>query len=140
MKPYVKIDLSEGSAAKAKHKNDKVSKPANIKKGELKPDWAGEVVSVAIEKNQRYIEVEVWDDDIGSDDLVGEAQIQLDKIRNGTVKKGTFELFYPKGKTKASGGKINLEFVWIPATGATIDGKPKGDTGRHGDGIGNDKG
>ena len=75
MKPYVKIDLSEGSAVKAKHKNDKVSKPANIKKGELKPDWAGEVVSVAIEKNQKYIEVEVWDDDLGSDDLVGEAQI-----------------------------------------------------------------
>ena len=139
MKPYVKIELSEGAANKEKKKNDKVSKAANVKKGELKPDWGGEVVSCSIPKTQNYIEVEVWDDDMTSDDLVGEARIMLADIRSGKMKKGAFELFYELKKKKTSGGKINLEFVWIPATATTADGKPVGDKGRHGDGVGTDK-
>ena len=109
MKPFVRVDLNED---KKEGTNMKESDLANTDNGEEKPNWGGAVIQLTTHK-ESYLRLGVWDKDAVDNDLIGETTIQLDKIKDGSLTKGEFEIKFDNG-TK-SGGKINLEFSWMLA-------------------------
>ena len=77
MAPYVKLDIG------GRFKETKVG---NIKKGEMNPNWDGQIVSLAVH-SENSMTLQIWDDDKMDDDLIGECEIDLTQIKTGVVKK-----------------------------------------------------
>jgi hypothetical protein len=59
------------------------------------------------------IQLSVWDDDLGKDDLIGTAEIKISSLCIGSGSDEWFKLFF-KGK---EAGVIHLRGIWEPSGG-----------------------
>lgn len=89
------------------------------------PKWVGEVFTIDVKYIGDDITMQAYDEDPGSDDLIGESTLKISSL---TTNGGIDEWFDIAFKGKKSGA-IRLKGTWTPTGGAAKPGKAKGAVG-----------
>ena len=103
MDPYVKLETRMQKF-----------KTTTINSGGKTPKWTGQTFQIDVKYIGDDLNLSVWDEDVGSDDIVGSAVIKLSSFCAGN---GVDEWFEIQHKGKKS-GVVHITSQWTPAGGA----------------------
>mmetsp|Transcript_15379 Transcript_15379/g.23115 ORF Transcript_15379/g.23115 Transcript_15379/m.23115 type:complete len:1122 (-) Transcript_15379:100-3465(-) len=105
--PYVKFTLEEGNVRQSKTRQD----------GGTDPNFNGEEVSLWVEEGAwiHDLVVQVFDEDIGTDDLIGESRLSLLPYMTIAPKNAKEEVLGLTQKNDTNCGELLLKIKFLPA-------------------------
>ena len=84
-------------------------KSKTISGGGKTPDWGGEELKPIALGDHSYLNISVWDDDVGRDDKIGEVVLTMDDVLNQLGKERWVTLKYKNGKKDAGDIKLKVD-------------------------------
>ena len=76
--------------------------------GGKNPDWGGQALAPIMIGDHAYLNISVWDDDVGRDDKIGEVTVTIDDVLKQLGKERWLNLTHKNGKKDA--GDLRIKF------------------------------